>query len=682
MVATGYMLLTAVGVYFILSIQVDRIRGLRQLMRFPQGYSKLGKRLGHLGIVMIALSLLIFPAWQLFSGSFFPAGYTGGLPGNGVPSIGTFTPSNPPAQMFEVYQWLMCQPGTFNVYWPGAEGSTYPWSLKATPSLTWVDSPRPSYVTTTTPSLIFPVGLRFLIANASSYDLADYLRALDLRYVVVQPTSQPAMITAWGIDNLTSLRAKFDNTAGMTLVHQSGDISVYEVSHLWGYTYSPDLVISYPFNDEDYTLAYGILGSLGATSAIVAHGSPTQLCFDISGCGISIYSAEFLANQMTPNLERTTPMGGGGTSTTIGLAAGTMYELPSPWYNWTLTNWGLGNSTISFTDNVTQWDFPSAATTLSLSYNGTVTNGNGGGIVVPLGDTATVQVGFWYKIDGQAINDLRVILPTLDNNQDFIADLTSPQLQSSDEWTYASFNYTLPDGTRFFTSRIQVTASSTAIEVKNVRLEVRFLSNDPNSPFGSLFDLPNNTPIQIGNNNGSLYIQYLGQGFLSLGGVNVTLPASPRVSWFAETHWSGARIQVAGNVSVATIVVADSPIVVNGVLGQEATPINTTDDGGPIVFARGFAPGYSLVDSSGNHFPISTIDGMNLFQNVRPGSYYVEFSSLFPMIMSYMLTLGLVSVMLLASAADVILQRRISSQLDDKERDPVDDGEASHREYS
>jgi hypothetical protein len=665
-VAAAYVLMTAVGIHFLLSIEFDRIRRFHLPLRLSPRTARYARRGAHFLIVAMTISLLIFPSWQLFSGSFFPAGYADGLPGNGIPGIGTFTPSVPPKQMFEAYQWLMSQPGNFNVYWPGAEGSTYPWSEKSTPSIAWVDSPKPSYVTTTTPSLIFPVGLQYLIAKASSYDLSDYLRALDIRYLVLQPSSEPAVEAAWGVSNITTVSDKLNNAEGITLALQFGDISVYEVSGLWGESYSPNVVASFPPGDETYTLAYGILGSLGSLSAIVPSGSPTRLCFDASSCGISIYSTEFVANQMSPDLVFNTPTGSGGTNT-FELAANSHVQIPSPWVPWTLTNWGSGNSTISVTNNMTQWNFPATLTTLSLSYNGTVTNLNPGGITVPSGQLAMVRVGFSYKMSESTDVALRVVIPTLNDNESFVADVTSPQFAPSDEWTYATFNDTLPLATGFFTPRIQATASGASLDIENVQFEVRFLNNYPNSPFGSLLRLPSNIPLNIGGDTGgSIYIQYSGKGFVSFGQANETLPVSPRLSWVAETNWNGESIQVDGNVSIATVVVANSPIPIKGVLGQEAMPTSTVNTVGPIVFARGFAPGYSLSDSSGTYSPIPTLDGMNLFQNVKPGSYQIEFSSLFPMVITYMLALGFVFVLFLASAGTTMWKRRGRRQIDDK----------------
>jgi len=680
-VAAAYFLMTAAGLHFLLSIEFDKIRRFHLPLGLSPRSSRYARRGAHFLIVVVTLSLLIYPSWQLFSGSFFPAGYTDGLPGNGIPSLGTFSPSVPPKQMFETYQWLMSQPDGFNIYWPGAEGSTYPWSEKATPSIAWIDPPRPSYLTTTTPSLIFPVGLKYLIANASSYDLPDYLRALNIRYLVLQPSSEPAMVASWGVGNMTTVRDKLNDAAGITLAIQFGDISVYEVHGLWGETYSPDVVASFLLGDETYTLTYGILGSLGALSAIVPRGSPTRVCFDLSGCEISIYSTESVASEIPPDLVFNSPTGSGG-STTIVLAANSNVQVPSPWVPWTFTNWGSGNSTISITDNMTHWNFPTTLTTLSLSYNGTVTNLSPGGLTVPSGQLAMVRVGFWYRTNEAPKVALRVIIPTLDNNQKFVTDLASPQFAPSDDWKYATFNGTLPFGTKFFTPRIEATASGASIDIGNIQFEVRFLNNYPNSPFSTLIGVPNKTPLNIGDTGGSIYIQYSGDGFVTFGDANETLTPSPSLSWLAETNWHGGSIQVDGNVSIATMVVANSPIPVRGLLGQEATPNNAANPGGPIVFAREFAPGYSLTDSSGAYPPIPTLDGMNLFQNVRPGGYDIEFSSLFPMVIAYMLTLVFVIVLFLASASGVIWKRRDRHQGDDKSEESIYDEEPSRNAMS
>jgi len=656
MVAGAYVLMMAVGIHFLLSVEVNRIRLLRLPFRLSSRSVKFGKKIIHFFIIITALSLLVFPSWQLFSGSFFPAGYTAGLPGNGISSIGTFTPSIPPVEMSEVYRWLISQPGSYNVYWPGAEGSTYSWSEKATPSISWLDSPRPSFVTTTTPSVIFPVGLRFLLANASSYDLIDYLRALNLRYLVVQPSSKVGLVTSWGLSNITDLRNKLNITPGLSIAHQSGDIAVYEVNMPWGETYSPNIVATYGSRDQDYTLAYSIFGSLGLRSAIVADGVPSRLCFDVSSCEVSVFSTTFLANQLPPALVFNTPAGMGGPSTTIDLPANTNYHIPPPWEPWTFTNWGSGNATVSIVNNLTYWNFPTSRTTLSLNYNGTVTANQPGGVAVPLGELALVRIGFWYKAAGASNVSLRIVLPTLDKNQGFVTDVVSPEFSLQDGWTYATFNDTLPIGTAYFTSRIQATASSTSIEIRNLQVEVRFLRNYPDSPFGNLLQLPNDIPLKIGNASGSIYIQYTGDGLITAGDRNETLAPSSGLSWVADDEWNGGNIVGSGNVSIAALVIASSPIPSSDIGRVDSKP-DCVNRRCPVVFTRGFAPGYSLTDSEGTHSPIPTLDGMNLFEDVAAGSYSITFSSLTPIIVAYLSTLGWVTAILIVSATGMIDRR-------------------------
>jgi len=77
-----------------------------------------------------------------------------------------------------------------------------------------------------------------------------------------------------------------------------------------------------------------------------------------------------------------------------------------------------------------------------------------------------------------------------------------------------------------------------------------------------------------------------------------------------------------------------------------------------VVLARGFAPGYSLRDSEKTHSPIPTLDGMNLFEDVAKGSYNITFSSLTPIIVSYLSALGWVTAILIASTTGMI-ERRI-----------------------
>src|SRR5207249_2539398 len=173
--------------------------------------------------------LLLFPSWQLFSGSFFPSGYVPGISGNGIPTLGSFSPSEVPQAMLDTYNWMLDQSGNFNIYWPGPEGAAYPWNNKSSTSIAQVDSPRETFLT----QAKFPAALQYLLRSNLTVDIAPYLAALNIKYIVLQPYSKTGLEYSWGIGDFQRLQTIIHNARGLSLVRSQDGILVYSVSNPW-----------------------------------------------------------------------------------------------------------------------------------------------------------------------------------------------------------------------------------------------------------------------------------------------------------------------------------------------------------------------------------------------------------------------------------------------------------------
>ncbi len=374
-VASSFTILIAIGIYTVMTS--DMVGRLAEFLHVGAkfGTTKIGQTdSSQVGLVLIMLVLLIFSGWQFFSGSFYPSGYVWGGPGNGVSNIGAFSPSQPPPGMVQVYDWLLSQPGGFNIYWPGPNGAAYPWSEKSTGSIAFLDSPKPT---------VFPRALPYLIGSNLTADIKDYLSALNVKYLVVQPFSSIAMQYDWGAGDVGSLNRILRSVQGVSLVKNVGDITVYQIEEPWGAIYSSPLVASYNANDFKDAIAYRVFASLGTRIALTNPATGRdQLCINNMGCSIDLVSPDAPGFHSSAG----TILEALNDTSTIWrdfvLEAGTSNALPSPSNLWAVTNWGTRNVTVGINQGSMTWAFSDATTSLSLSYNGTVSNNNPGGVSI------------------------------------------------------------------------------------------------------------------------------------------------------------------------------------------------------------------------------------------------------------------------------------------------------------
>ena len=291
------------------------------------------------------------------------------------------------------------------------------------------------------------------------------------------------------------------------------------------------------------------------------------------------------------------------------------------------------------TQETMHWTF-NGSSVMTLSYNGTVTNHNPGGIRVNGGSVAIVRVSFSYRMSDLSDLSLHILFPLLDTTYFTTSTPQSVEFPRSSTWTRVTYNLTLPADTAFFTSRIQASGANGWIEIKDVQLEVSRAKLDSTAPFGTALSLNSTTPLTLGNFSGYTYLQLMGEGFASRGSENFTF-REPTLSWVHFASNSESSLLLSGNTSIGALVVTQLPLS-----RRDADPANSSKDhsiitqtGGPLVYARMFNYGYGLTDGNREHSPVPTLDGLNLFTDVEPGLHTIVLKSLLRMSTSYFLTL-------------------------------------------
>ena len=667
MVASAYVILIATVSYQLLSSGLSLGQNLRNnliplSLHIPSFPTPEARGEANSAIIVGALILLLFPGWQFFSGSFYPAGYTNGISGNGVPSTGTFSPVHPPQGMTEAYNWLQSQPGDFNIYWPGPDGgAAYPWSEKGTPSIGYVDSPKPTiqnWVLNPTP---FPAALKYLVQANLTADIRPYLDALNVRYLVVQPLSESAMSSVWGVTNATLLTRLFESAPGLNLAYATGDVSVFTVNGNWGSTYAPGVVASYSNGDNSYGIAYGLFASMGTRLALINSDQGNSLCFDSLACSLSVESPGYVGTTLISEPEYATLNRSGVSLSSFAIPAENVTWLPKPWSPWTLANWGPRNATVSIDNGSMHWTYGPGSTLLSLSYNGTVTDHNPGGISIPSGEEATVLVSFQYRTSTSFTSSIQVGLPLLDSKLGFFAEPASSPLPPSAAWREGNFSITLPVETSVFTARIQAQASSGWLELKDVTVRISFLRPDRNAFFGQVLPFTINRAYQLTVPEGYVYMEYLGNGTATCNNQQVSLESPSQLSWTRIGPCSNQPLQLVG-VTMGAILVAQGPLPMSrNDSSKQSNSYNSLllESPSSVIVARMFAPGYTLANPTLHYQPSRTLDGMMLFVNVQPGSYTVEFPPENIALTAYLTTLIFSALIILSPTRIIRIANRI-----------------------
>jgi hypothetical protein len=301
------------------------------------------------------------------------------------------------------------------------------------------------------------------------------------------------------------------------------------------------------------------------------------------------------------------------------------------------------------------WTFNHASTYLSLSYNGTVSNHDIGGVSIPLDEVVSTQVGFWYKTSGEFDGSLQIVIPYLNRTGTTIAEPVA-NFPPSVDWRFASFNLTLPADAAYFTARFAAQASTGSVEIRDARISIVSLQNNAQAPFG--FTMPLQQTIGLDLPSGYTLIEFEGNGSLDLNGQTFSLNSPNGLSWFSLQQEASSPAKLSGSGSIAAMVMSRSAV----------TPLSSYDDAGnevnlsitltstnTVVFTRPFTRGYSLSSSLESFSPHQTLDGLNLFLDVGPGAYSISFPQIGYARIAYLVSLGIIFGVVVASSLEWLL---------------------------
>jgi hypothetical protein len=337
------------------------------------------------------------------------------------------------------------------------------------------------------------------------------------------------------------------------------------------------------------------------------------------------------------------------------LREGGKFQLPN-WNSWSINNWGQGPVTLELNGSYMLWNFTESLALVSISYNGTVTQNNPGGIKVPTGVLPVLDVAFDYRASKVFDSGMQVVIPSLGSDLQVLSVTTSQSFPSSSDWNRATYHVTLPAGTAYFTARIQTEASRGWIELENVEMRIRFLEVNSQVPFNSLVPVAGNQTLSL---LGHVRLQYQGTGSICSNNSVFRLNSTNLPTWSPEIESAGS-VWVSGDMKIITIVVSHDPLatISDQVVTNDGmnlmVPSRTS-----VVFANTFAPGYALTDGKRTFDSVPTIEGMNLFENVTPGNYRIVFSHLQVIQGAYSVSVAL-SLILVVVFSGAIARTRIS----------------------
>jgi len=655
--AISFILLACTGLYGVLV--GDPVGRVADTLGFKKRshFMNVQARKRQIGLTLFLIGLLVFSGWQFFSGSFFPSSYVWGGTGNGVSSVGSFSPSQPPDAMLQVYDWLLSQPGHFNIYWPGPSGSSYPWSPKATGNIAWQDAPKPT---------VFPKALPYLMSSGLTADIKGYLASLDVRYLVVQPFDPMGMQFDWGVRDAGTVNSILQSVPGVHLVHSFKDLTIYEVDGVWGTLYSSSVVAGYNATDSRYAIAYGISDSLNARIAVTDSTTiRNNLCIDQVGCSFSIISPGKIAIQTAPH---TSIFGLNQTPTfwqdfvLQGEASAWMLGPSSPW---TVTNWGQQNATIGVINATMHWNFDHGPTYLTLSYNGTVTDHNAGGLSIPPNKAATTQIQVWYRTSAGFNGALQIVVPELNRTGNVITESISENFPASTDWQLATYYATLPFDTAYFTSRFAAQSSGGTLELRNARIDLSVLPRNPSAPFGFTLPLPENLTFEFPQSQ--TLVQFQGTGSILSNGHTFALDSPDQLAWWDGTEQPTSKMQFSRDVTISALLLTLQKFQPQ--LGNNSIPNEDNDSivvslTSNVIYSRIYAQGYALSSVASSFSPLQTMDGLNLFVGVSPGIYTVSVAKIGIVQVAYMASLGMIFGIIVAAFLPslTLLFRRLTAK--------------------
>lgn len=597
-------------------------------------------------VIGVVLALVILSGWQAYNGTFYPgrADYSN-FSGNGLIPIGAYTPFEVSNSSLLAYSYIFHSGSNFNVYWPIGDGIAM---ASFTPGV---------------PSVSLP-GLPYLLSSSLSADVAPYLTAHSVRYVVVQsgpsplqiyvPTPQAAaepFMYYFGEPSYGSTVDVLAQCQYMTAVFSKPNITVFENLEFAGLTYPASLLIQASSEAGMNASLYGVFKQLGINATLTDSqglGQAASINAPGDATRVAVVSPSALANAMLANASKLGREFRNLTTTLPQLANGVTYSVNSSslgsipeWsqaqdqgqfeYNrsgFVFTNWA-GNYTASVSNGSALISAPQS-TTFTLNYGGPATNPLNGVRLLPRVPIDTyVTLVAEVSVSQPSNSSIYTAFSAMGETGSLsYSQANIPLLSSAPK--LVSMSSLLPPGSTAFTFRLGGAFSGQLhIAFYNVSLFRLPLITDLGLPFGNYLALNGTNNVPSGPHQGALML-VAGRGEVS--GVPIESPS------FVPVFVAGrAPLATSGNVSIAVVVELPYTTLAP-ILGHYA------------VYNGAFSDAVDMCTGSGSCVsPVSTVYGTNLYVLDPQYHYRLEYSpklivleDAYPLIVGYLVVLSIV----------------------------------------
>lgn len=541
-------------------VRIGRIRV--GILYRGSGSRRAGTALGVIAALLI-VGLLTLSGWQLGTGSYFPAGYTPGLGGNDVPSVGVLSSETVPKGDVLIFNYLASQGVGDSVYWPGTGGYAYPWSNRSTPSIS-LNSPLPATT---------PIGLSNLIEQNDTAAITSLLNFYGIRYVVVNAMSGAALSSAFGATNVTQIVKALEAAPGLVPVLAFPPSAwLFEDTNITGSVSDGQTPITMVSGIQSVGIALGALSEVGVSAV----GVPEDFSPHVS-VSVGVQAAptgQPAAEVLTPSNISASVMSGpsvvgfdGSPNVTLqsNFSSASTTPIPAPFSNWSLTSWtgqsGGGSIRVN-AGSLVELSHQGSPATVSLNYLSPLVDGQDLGLPIDPRASVSVRLQFEYRtlpgFEGQLTSNVVASNASLIDVQ----QISGPQAGSSQNWTLYSANATLAPGAALFTARLFSTFTG-SFEVRNFTMSwVEILANRE-SFSGEIVGLNGTSmsPQQLASFSlASVEIDLIGTGTLSLESRSGTerIPVkAPQLEW-TRIDWNNSlrSVKFSGSISSGGIILS------------------------------------------------------------------------------------------------------------------------------
>jgi len=588
-------------------------------------------------LIIATVSLLSLGSWQFFTGSFYPAAFSPGLPGNAIPNHGTMQPIPVPGSVATVAHSLQSLDPASSVFWP-----------VGTPGSGGISPPLP--IST----------LVNLMKSNLSTQVAPLLRAYGIRYFVLQNVSHDFALYLFGSTDVVRSLAEFlARSPGLSVIQAAPpDIWIFEIQKAGPVIQAFDLPLASSGPANSYTLAIAAASMNDFRPMLIPEQRrppglnliqttvDDNLSAIIGASQLAIFTPGFFG-LASPSGVATGFNGAQNVSVSLAAAQSQTTTLPVPYEHWSVSTWSSQTANISVQGGrkIAISQGPSSLTSnpvITLNYLTPLTAGTRAGIEVPGSNSTSVTVSGHLEFTTSADFQGTIQAYFVSNDaslRPLPISVSSPAYAPSSIWSTIDLSGTLPRGTNYFAFRLTMTGTG-ELSARNIKLIWSFADIGTGGLTNSgLVRANSNTSLPISSGAHVMAVEAKGRGNLSQSCPGFDLPRTVDSSTFDFFRFpygapgGGCSLRVSGNITLGVIAIfpnlLSSPLgaVVDRVTGTHAAFSFSVIAGGPalIQFSAPFNPNWILEGPRGAlNRPFLSGFGTNLYIVPAQGSYTVK----------------------------------------------------------